>query len=70
MHDTPTYRLSSDPFDTMSAERRIAEISRLLAAGLLRARAKGALPAAEPAAPKRRASRARKRDHWLPSGKR
>lgn len=61
MHDTPTHWLSSISVDAMSAERRIAEISRILAAGLLRARAKGTLPAVKPDAPKRgKATRARR----------
>lgn len=68
MHDAPTHWLSSYSIDAMSAEQRIAEISRILAAGLLRARAKGTLPLAEPVASKRRAARVCKRDRWIASG--
>jgi len=62
MDDSPLHRLITVPFARMSAQGRIAEICRILAAGLLRARAKGILRQTEPVAPKRRAARARKRD--------
>jgi len=45
MDDRPFDSLLLDPLQRMTAQERIAEICRILAAGLLRARAKGALQA-------------------------
>lgn len=57
------------PLQRMTAQERIAEICRILATGLLRARAKGKLPVATSAPPKARATptRASRRRGWAGS---
>ena len=70
MDDSARHRLITDPVEKMSAQERIAEISQILAAGLLRARAKGILPVLEQVASKRQATRVRKRDRQIASGSR
>jgi hypothetical protein len=55
MDDRPFESLLLDPFQRMTAQERIAEICRILAAGLIRARAKGTLPAPILKPPKGRA---------------
>jgi hypothetical protein len=55
MDDRPSVKLLLDPFHCMTAQQRITEICRILAAGLLRARAKGTLPVVTPEPLQRRA---------------
>lgn len=43
-----------DPLQRMTVQERIAEICRILAVGLLRARARGTFPAPAPEPPKKR----------------